>query len=91
MTTINAIWKNGVFTPEDSVDLDEGVRVAMQITATDGVKVLWKCAPQPPLPGPPIESEARPVPFDLPMLTPGEVVTTCDQDVLLPEPHDIPG
>lgn len=90
MTTINAVWKNGVFTPEDAVDLDEGVRVAMQITATNVGRVSEIREGRPLRPDPLVESEARPAPFDLPMPTPGEVVKTRDGGVLLAEPHDIP-
>jgi predicted DNA-binding antitoxin AbrB/MazE fold protein len=89
MATIYAVWRNGVFTPDDTVDLDEGIRVAMEITATNAVTTFHK-RDSVPLPDPPIESEARPAPFDLPMPTRGEVVKAHDQDVLLPEAHDVP-
>ena len=89
MQTIHAIWKGGVFTPEAPVDLVEGIRVAMEITATDAVRKI-RTMDSAPLPDPPIESEARPAPFDLPMPTRGEMVKAHDQDVLLPEAHDVP-
>jgi len=89
MQTIHAIWKDGVFTPETAVDLVEGIEVEMEITATDAVRKI-RTMDSPPLPDPPIESEARPAPFDLPMPTRGEVVKADDQDVLLPEAHDVP-
>ena len=89
MATIYAVWKNGVFTPDDTVNLDEGVRVAIEIPAASAVRTFRK-KDSAPLPDPPFESEARPAPFDLPMPTRGEVVRAHDRDVLLPEAHDVP-
>ena len=88
MQTIHAIWKDGVFTPETDVDLVEGIRVAMDITATDAVMKI-RTMDSAPLPDPLIEYEARPAPFDLPMPSGGKKVTPVRKDFLRPDAHDL--
>jgi len=89
MPTIHAVWENGVFRPDDSIDLADGVRVEMQITAIAGPAGTAKQASPLPLPDPPFESEASPAPFDLPMPAGGKTVKACAKSLMRPEAHDI--
>lgn len=89
MPTIYAVWKSGVFMPDCAVDLADGVRVEMQITAIAPAGATSKRASLLPLPDPPFESEARPAPFDLPMPAGGKTVKARTNRVMRPEAHDI--
>jgi hypothetical protein len=89
MRTIHAVWKNGVFKPDGSIDLADGARVEMQVTAIASSMAAPKRASPLPLPDPPFESEACSAPFDLPMPADGETVKTCTKGILRPEAHDM--
>jgi len=89
MPTIYAVWKSGVFMPDGSIDLADGVRVEMQITAIAPAAAASKQASLLPLPDPPFESEACPAPFDLPMPAGGKMVKARTNSVMRPEAHDI--
>ena len=92
MTTIQAVWKNGVFTPDGDVDLADGARVELRVTASDGKgasTVRVRKSDRVPLPDPPFESESQPAPFDLPMPPGGRPVPYHVVEPPLPDAHDI--
>jgi hypothetical protein len=89
MPTIFAVWKDGVFKPDGLIDLADGSRVEMQVTAIVAPATTPTQGAILPLPDPPFESEACPAPFDLPMPADGRTVKARTSRVLQPESHDI--
>ncbi|MDA1017658.1 MAG: antitoxin family protein [Planctomycetota bacterium] len=93
MQAIEAVWKHGVFTPEGSVDLEEGAKVLLQLKEEDVVECegsddTVKPVKRPgPSPSPFLLDEAIPAPFDLPMPK-GTPVTAVSAPMPLPDPHD---
>ena len=85
MSTVAAVFRNGVFAPDGDVDLTDGVRVMLQVEvappAPPQVRLRWTQ----PSPDEPWEMEERPAPCDLPMGL-GVTVQARDGASVLPDP-----
>lgn len=92
MHTIEAVWKNGVFTPEGLVNLAEGTKVTLQLsqvrTKCHDVKAEFQAAINPILPSPFLADDTISAPFDLPMPNGCRVAATT-RPIPVPDPHDI--
>jgi predicted DNA-binding antitoxin AbrB/MazE fold protein len=85
VSTIAAVFRNGVFAPDGNVDLTDGVRVMLQVEvappATPASRSRWMQT----LPDEPWESEEQPAPCDLPMGH-GVIVHARHVATVLPDP-----
>lgn len=92
MQTIEALWKNGVFTPNGSVDLAEGTKVTLQLdeapTHSPKGRVEYQAATDSISASPFLEDEATSAPFDLPAPE-GARVVAATKPIPLPDSHDI--
>ena len=80
MQTTEAIYLEGVFRPEQALDLAEGSRVRLRVetpVASSGPSLI---------PDPPIATGERAAPFDLPLPGAATGVRARPGDVLLPDP-----
>jgi hypothetical protein len=86
MSTVQAVFQNGVFTPEAAVNLEEGTRVLLRVEAVKAPTTASHVTPSPFLPDPPLEAEDQLAPYDLPMPTNGVKVKARDVKERLPDP-----
>ena len=79
MQTVDAVYKGGVFKPEQAVALKEGAHVVLRVEASKRNNI-------PITPDSPTDTGERPAPFDLPMTAEPVSVRATQGEELLPDP-----
>lgn len=86
MEVITATFQNGIFTPEQNVNLADGAKVTLRIEPASNSSGSAGGKFSPLIPDEPFESEEQSAPYDLPMPENGHKIEAIAGIELLPDP-----